>query len=589
MFLERKLKYRKDIDGLRAISVIAVILFHMGLCKYGYLGVDVFFVISGFLITSLLYINLQDDSVSIWDFYMRRIRRILPLVLVVSLVALIIGIIVMLPYDLDKLCQSIIATNLFGNNLLEYVSSGDYWSIRNEYKPLMHTWSLGIEEQFYLAYPFLFVVAMRLDYVSKNLLSIISVIAIASFALFFWSDSNQAVFYLLPFRFFEIAIGGIVAITMIKHRLSTRSITLLVVATLLTIAISVLYLELEKYIVVVVVAMVALHLFLYKHFGSVSRIFFENPIIVAIGQWSFSLYMWHQLLLAYFRYTVSAEISGFVTGVMLFVFLGISYLSYRFIEQPFRKRNSWSDKKVLFVLAGLFLVTTVPSAVIYMKGGVVKSFPELDINFGDSYRNMHLDYNTQHLSLDKPFSNSDKKKVLVIGNSFARDWINVLYESKYKNAIEISYLPTLDDNSFGRLEAADVVFSFGIYKAEMMSRIKGADIHISKFWSIGVKNYGENNGIIYANRNTPDYCTQRIKPNNGAINRSQLLKESWGDRYIDLMGLSMDEQGEVSVFDSQCRFISQDGLHFTKAGAKYYASLFAQESTVPNFKNMFGN
>jgi len=518
---------------------------------------------------------------------MRRIRRILPLVLVVSLVALIIGVIVMLPYDLDKLCQSIIATNLFGNNLLEYVSSGDYWSIRNEYKPLMHTWSLGIEEQFYLAYPFLFVAAMRLNYVSKNLLSIISVIAVASFALFFWSDSTQVVFYLLPFRFFEIAIGGIVAITMMKYRLSSRTIALLTAAILLTISISILYLEIEKYLVVVVVAMVALHLFLYKHFGSVSRLLLENSVVVAIGKWSFSLYMWHQLLLAYIRYTVSNEISGFVTGVMLLVFFGISYLSYRFIEQPFRKRDSWSEKKVLFVLAGLFLVTTVPSTMIYMKGGVVKSFPELDINYGDSYRNMHLDYNTQHLSLDMPFSNSDKKKVLVIGNSFARDWINVLYESGYKNAIEISYLPTLEDKAIDRLASADVVFSFGINKAEIMSRIENIDT--SKFWSIGVKNYGENNGIIYAKRNTPDFCTQRIKPNNGAINRSQLLKESWGDRYIDLMGLSMDEQGEVSVFDNQCRFISQDGLHFTEAGAKYYASLFAQESTVPNFKNMFDN
>jgi len=167
--LNTTLKYRKDIDGIRAISVVAVILFHMGYFPLGYLGVDVFFVISGFLITSILYSDLIMNKLSIRRFYMRRIRRILPLVLVVNVVALLIGVFVMLPYDLDKLCQSVIATNLFGNNLLEYVSSGSYWSLRNEYRPLIHTWSLGIEEQFYLLYPLLFLVALKNKFVSTNL------------------------------------------------------------------------------------------------------------------------------------------------------------------------------------------------------------------------------------------------------------------------------------------------------------------------------------------------------------------------------------------------------------------------------------
>lgn len=158
-----KLKYRKDIDGLRAISVIAVVLFHMQYFKLGYLGVDVFFIISGFLITSILYKSREGNSLSLAHFYNRRIRRIVPLVLVINIVGIALGLILMLPYDLDKLVQSVIATNFFGNNILELYTSKDYWQIANEYSPLMHTWSLGIEEQFYLFFPFV-LFYLRINY-----------------------------------------------------------------------------------------------------------------------------------------------------------------------------------------------------------------------------------------------------------------------------------------------------------------------------------------------------------------------------------------------------------------------------------------
>ena len=149
-------KYRTDIDGLRAIAVISVILFHLKYISNGYLGVDVFFVISGYLITSIIYKEVESNSFSILKFYEKRIRRIIPLVLFTSFVAFILGLFFMLPDDLENLSQAVFASNFSVNNILMRITSSDYWAIKNDYKPLMHTWSLGIEEQFYLFYPFIF-------------------------------------------------------------------------------------------------------------------------------------------------------------------------------------------------------------------------------------------------------------------------------------------------------------------------------------------------------------------------------------------------------------------------------------------------
>ena len=174
--------YRKDVDGLRAIAVLSVILFHLNILPNGYLGVDVFFVISGYLITKIIYTEAIEGKFSIFNFYLRRLRRIIPLVLLVNFISLIIGLFVMLPDDLENLGQSAVATNLFSNNILEYIVSKDYWNILNEFKPLMHTWSLGVEEQYYIIYPVLFIIlsGKRLRYVFPVILvlTIISTVGI---------------------------------------------------------------------------------------------------------------------------------------------------------------------------------------------------------------------------------------------------------------------------------------------------------------------------------------------------------------------------------------------------------------------------
>jgi peptidoglycan/LPS O-acetylase OafA/YrhL len=221
--------YRPDIDGLRAIAVLPVILFHFGWLPNGYLGVDVFFVISGFLITGIIQNDLVHDRLSVRAFYLRRTRRILPLTLFISLVAFLVGLATLLPDDLENLAESVVATNVFANNILQAITTKNYWDVVNEYKPLMHTWSLGVEEQYYLLYPWLFTLvgAWRRTW----LLPAIVLLAGVSAALYLLPFDDFRKFYLIYFRFWELALGGIAAIVLgnqvINHRLSALPIVCL--------------------------------------------------------------------------------------------------------------------------------------------------------------------------------------------------------------------------------------------------------------------------------------------------------------------------------------------------------------------------
>ena len=149
------MKYRPEIDGLRALAVIPVILFHAGfdLLSGGFIGVDVFFVISGYLITTILIDDLENKRFSIINFYERRARRILPALFFVMLLCIPFAWMWMLPDALENFGQSLVSTSLFSNNILLMLTSADYWELKAVYKPLLHTWSLAVEEQYYIIFP----------------------------------------------------------------------------------------------------------------------------------------------------------------------------------------------------------------------------------------------------------------------------------------------------------------------------------------------------------------------------------------------------------------------------------------------------
>ncbi|SFR31335.1 Peptidoglycan/LPS O-acetylase OafA/YrhL, contains acyltransferase and SGNH-hydrolase domains [Robiginitalea myxolifaciens] len=561
-------KYREDIDGLRAIAVLAVIIFHFGHLPAGYLGVDIFFVISGFLITGIIYKEHLSGKFSLKDFYLRRIKRIIPLVLFICTVALVLGIAFMLPDDLENLAQSVIATNFFNNNTLQILTTKNYWDVVNEFKPLMHTWSLGIEEQYYLVYPFLFLMLGRLN--SKWILWSLIALTLLSLGLFVSPFPEYIKFYTLPFRFFELSIGGVAAIILngrlIQHNFSPFFLVLL--AGCLIFGLNFIP---ESPLLVITVLLTCGVLITANRTSIISKYLLENRLMVFIGKISFSLYMWHQVLLAFARTTVYHEIN--IGGYALIFALTIvfSALTYYLIEQPFRKR--FSTKTVLVSVLVAFIVTTGVSYYIYKVGGVIRDIPELGLTFGQGQRNIHAKYNDRINSIGLDFKKEPNKlKVLIVGNSFARDWANVLLESKNKDRIDISYSPIIQNETVYFSTEADIIFISEIEKHTILT----SDLPINKIWYVGTKNFGINNGLFY-NYSGQDYCQQRTKMESGYLLKNDSLKMLWGDRYIDLISRIIDDNGTVPVFEDDCMFISQDCRHLTKAGAKFFAHLFEDE------------
>lgn len=195
------------LDVLKVIAIIAVVLYHAGILGYGYLGVDVFLVLSGFFVARCF------EGKSHFGFVGGRILRLLPVLLVAGLVAMAVGWFTMLPDDYENLGESVVATNLFANNILSAITTGDYWNIANEYKPLMHTWYVGLLMQFCLVY-LLLVYLARLDkkIPRRTLLVTLCSLAFLSLLVYFAGTNEAHRFYYLPARFFEFAAGGIVAL-----------------------------------------------------------------------------------------------------------------------------------------------------------------------------------------------------------------------------------------------------------------------------------------------------------------------------------------------------------------------------------------
>lgn len=565
------LSYRKDIDGLRALAVISVIFYHFGYFTNGYLGVDVFFVISGFLITRILFANQETGGQRLISFYKRRVRRIVPLVLFTTTISLVVGCIVMLPDDLNRLCQSVIATNLFSNNILELVTTKDYWNVINEFKPLMHTWSLGIEEQFYLVYPLIFIFK---NTSKKRLVSIIGVLSVLSLILFYSNFSDQYKFYLLPFRFFELSLGGLVAL--VKNSRYESALTYNLSLILLTGLLLYPYESISGPLSVVsTTTLCGLLMLSYPTDRIRANIIIENPVVRFIGKISFSLYMWHQIVLAFTRYFLDDELTLKDHTVIFLLVLFLSIISYYIVEQPFRNKERTPIKKYFPILLLWFIVLNSISAVIYFRGGVIRPVPELDIAQNDARRNMNLLYNTQHLSRDRAFDKSEKFKVLVIGNSFARDWINVLLESRYADNLDITYSKniTSDQRFINRLKNAEYVFFTESNNLKINRTLAKYKIRDEKVWYIGTKYFGTSNGLFYNHPRNNEYCLQRTSVIPRIINKNIRDAEAWGSRYIDLIGLITNDKKEVPVFTPECKFISQDCKHFTPNGAKYFSEL----------------
>ncbi len=362
------MRYRAEIDGLRAVAVLPVILFHAGFDVFsgGFVGVDIFFVISGYLITTIIVAEIKAGNFSIVNFYERRARRILPALFFVLACSLPFAWMWLVPQDLKSLSQSLVAVMLFSSNILFWKTSG-YFESAAELKPLLHTWSLAVEEQFYLFFPLLLMAVWRFG--PRRVLPLLAVAALASLAIAHWGSAAQpdAAFYLLPTRGWELLIGAFAAVCLLDERtwqpgrLASEAGSALGLALLLY---SIFLFDKDtpfpSLYTLVPTAGTALVILFATPATRVGRLLGRRAL-VGIGLVSFSAYLWHQPLFALARHRSLDEPDRLVFAGLVVASIVLAYFSWQYIEKPFRDRQRFQRGQI-------FLYAAIGSAVFLLLG-----------------------------------------------------------------------------------------------------------------------------------------------------------------------------------------------------------------------------
>lgn len=371
--------YRPDIDGLRALAVIGVILFHADLgLDGGFVGVDVFFVISGFLITNLILKDLKSNQFSILGFWERRARRIFPALFTVTLVTICASYLFLLPRDFELLGGSVIWLSVFCSNIFFWKNTNSYFSGAAEEMPLLHTWSLSLEEQFYVIVPILLLLIFKLRQSDK----IFWIVGLATFLSFLISivgtqNYESASFYLLPTRAWELGIGSMIALSKPVQSYRLRNAFSLI--GILCIFISFIFYDRGSPFpgLNAVLPVMGAALIVWSGINSseknqsplVLRVLAIRPLVL-IGLVSYSLYLWHWPLLALNEYMLVGRDSLLVKLIIILVSLLLAIISWKFIEQPVRKKKVAASRSLIFsiCIGGMTILICCAFFIIMMKG-----------------------------------------------------------------------------------------------------------------------------------------------------------------------------------------------------------------------------
>lgn len=377
------LPYRADIDGLRAIAVLVVIFYHAGISGFsgGYVGVDVFFVISGFLITSIILKEIHDGTFSIAGFYERRIRRVFPALFLVMFFVLLVGSYLFFPIAFKLLGESITTTTFFSSNILFWSQNG-YFEPENFTKPLLHTWSLAVEEQYYIFYPLMLVALHRFS--SKRYLpwllgtGLLSLIA----CIYGVNVHQRATFYMFPTRAWEFLFGSILSLDVLPKLRTSLLRNLLAFLGLSLFAYATIFFSSSTMFPgsAALVPAVASTLLIYSGMDGESVIsrLLSTKLLVSIGLISYSLYLWHWPIISFARFLIFRNLYPYEIIEILFLCFVCSILSYHFIERPFRNDHPiFAERKQLFAFALTVMVVAASiGVVIYLQKGMAYRFPE---------------------------------------------------------------------------------------------------------------------------------------------------------------------------------------------------------------------
>jgi peptidoglycan/LPS O-acetylase OafA/YrhL len=362
-------QYRPDVDGLRAIAVMLVLNYHAfpEALPGGFVGVDVFFVISGFLITGIIARELELGRFSLLGFYNRRVRRIFPALIVVLAATLVLGWLWMLPGPFAQLGSDAFASAAFLANIALLLQSG-YFDVESAKKPLLHLWSLGIEEQFYLAWPLLLMLAVRLR---LSILGVAAVLGIGSFLLnvaLIGSDP-VATFYLPFTRAFELLAGAVLACawSRVDQAVGASNWRAAIGVVLIVVAAGVLDSQRAFPGWWALLPVIGTALLISAPAAWVNRVALASPPLVWIGLISYPLYLWHWPLLVFMGAIKFGPLSLPERELILLASALLAWLTYRFVETPFRLRAP-SPRKIYALGAGMALVAIAGGVVVYGQG-----------------------------------------------------------------------------------------------------------------------------------------------------------------------------------------------------------------------------
>lgn len=625
------MKYRREIDGLRALAVLPVIFFHAGFQTFsgGFIGVDVFFVISGYLITSIILTEKQQGTFTLLSFYERRARRILPALSVVMFACLPFSWLWMLPSDIKVFSKSLVAVSTFASNILFWRESG-YFDTATELKPLLHTWSLAVEEQYYLLFPIFLLLTWRLG--KRWIVSILVVVAVISLAVAHWGSFHQpeATFYLLPTRGWELLIGVIIAfylfakkdleITTEKADKSVSQVGSLI--GLLLIAYAVFAFDKNTpfpsaYALIPTIGTAFIILFATPQ-TLVGKLL-SSKLLVGVGLISYSAYLWHQPLFAFARHgSISKPSASLLLSLSIFAFT-LAYVSWKYIEMPFRNRH-FLKRPILFSLFFVLATTFIGIGLFgYSTKGFLDRYPPADrelagFDFQEAGRYVERRFKEQ-LLVD--FNGSDRKKVLIIGDSYAQDLVNAIYESELSSHMQISTYNLGSDcgNLFVERDITSNIrevdrprcLEAGWYKNKTLQRLmREADaIMLASSWSHwvaellpesiqNIRKISSGNILVFGRKNFGRFklkdllsvsSNKRREIRNDMmedhVSVNQLMRQVLPDNiFIDVSELFCGGESLCPLFTDGGELISYDGNHLTKVGAKYFGRKLSEHPVI---------
>lgn len=435
------MKYRPDIDGLRTLAVVPVILFHAGATWLpgGFIGVDVFFVISGYLITTIIVCDLEAGRFSFASFYERRARRILPALIVMITFCMPLAWFWMLPQELESFGKSIAATSLFVSNVLFWKESG-YFDPATDLKPLLHTWSLAVEEQYYLLFPIVLLLLWRFGRRSIIVALVLAIMCSLILAEWGWRIAPSAAFYLAPTRIWEILIGSLSAFLTLRKQQKNQFLSLLglmmILGSIVGFGPSIPMPSIWTAIPVVGAALVLV----FGTAGTWTANILSLRVLVAIGLLSYSAYLWHQPLLAFARIRSITEPSNIQILAIIGVTFLFAWLSWRYIETPFRGKSGLLNRRGVFAassatmivlpLIGVLLIATggadwrqTPAGMRYSDIALREEI--LVPNYG-----MHISCDSGVFTALEHCQTDKDPEVVLWGDSFAMHLVQALESSK---------------------------------------------------------------------------------------------------------------------------------------------------------------